>query len=203
MAGRELIPAETVDEVFKALAVLARTVDHVLQERAVENALGQPVSLSKIQVLRLLHRRGAQTPSGIARFLGVTRPSVSQLIESLEDMGWITRRSGVRDGREFLLELSEEGRERFLAVRRQQRHLLRSALRQAGSRGASAWIRTLREIAQSLAQADRAFDAFCLQCGAHADGTCVLVGGEADCPFLHPSTPRREGRRRLRPRDRA
>jgi hypothetical protein len=42
----------------------------------------------------------------------------------------------------------------------------------------------MNEATQALAQADKDFQEFCLQCGAHADGTCVLVGGQAACLYL-------------------
>ena len=47
------------------------------------------------------------------------------------------------------------------------------------------WIETLSEITNALAKAGSVFEHFCLQCAAHEDGTCVLTGGDAECPFLH------------------
>ncbi len=204
MASRASIPVDAIDELFKALSVVAWTVDHVLQDRAVEEALGGPVSYSKVQILRLLSHRGGQTSSQIARFLGITRPSVSQIADALERAGWVKRRASQHDGRESVLELSNEGRRQFNVVRRQQRHLLRNMLRVSNQREAQAWTGMLQEIAGSLARADRGFTHFCLQCGAHADGTCVLLGGDADCPFLHHheheghAVGRRPGRGRAR-----
>ncbi len=184
MASQESIPADTVDEFYKALSVLSRAVNHILQNRAVEETLGAGVSYSKVQVLRLLNRRGGQTSSQIARFLGIRRPSVSQITETLERIGWITSRVGEHDGRESIHELSDEGRRKFYLVRRQQRHLLRNTMRLADQTDAQGWTSTLHAIAGLLARSDRAFKDYCLHCGAHADGTCVLIGGEADCAFL-------------------
>lgn len=197
-ASRTPIPVADVDDLFKALSVLSRTVDHILQERAVREALGGPVSYSKVQVLRLLSQRGEQTSSQIARFLGVRRPSVSQITDALEGAGWIASSVGKQDGRESIHRLTEEGRRRFAVVRRQQRHLLRNTLRLAKLHDVGEWTTTLRAIAGVLARSDRAFKDYCLQCGAHADGTCVLIGGDADCPFLHRREPEgpAAGRRR-------
>ncbi len=194
MASQGGVPSEAVDSLFKALSVLSRTVDRVLHDRAVKEALGESLAHSKVQVLRLLSYRGAQTSSQIARFLGITRPSVSQTTDVLERAGWITRRTGKQDGRESIHELSEKGRRKFNAIRRQQRHLLRNTLRMASQSEARAWTDALQAIAAALASSDEAFEQFCLQCGAHADGTCVLVGGDVDCPFLNQ---RESGRRPL------
>lgn len=185
MAPPVSIPTDSVDDLYKALSVLSRTVTHVLQDRAVEEALGAGTSYTKIQVLRLLSHRGGQTSSQIARFLGVRRPSVSQITEALEGAGWITCRVGETDGRESIHELSDEGRRLFGLVRRQQRHLLRNTMKLADESDMQGWATMLHAIASFLARSDRAFKDYCLQCGAHADNTCVLIGGDADCPFLH------------------
>jgi len=186
-----------VDRLYKALSVLSRTVAHVLDTRAVEAATG-PLSQSKVQVLRLLAHRGGQTSGQVARFLNVSRPSVTQMIDSLVESGLVTRRVAADDRREVVLDVTKRGRQGFQAVRREQRHLLRSALRAAGGGEVDEWITVLQQISSSLAHADRAFTHFCLQCGAHADGSCVLVGGDADCLFLrHGGSSAKRGRRRV------
>ena len=129
MASGASVPTEIIDDLFKSLSVLSRTVDHILHERAIEEAMGESVSYSKVQVLRLLNHRGSQTSSQIARFLGISRPSVSLMTDGLHRAGWITRRAGDQDGRESIMELSDEGKRKFGVIRRQQRHLLRNALR--------------------------------------------------------------------------
>lgn len=172
-----------VDRLFKALSVLSRTATHVFETRAVEAATG-PLSSSKVQVLRLLANRGRHRSSQVARFLNVSRPSVTQIIDSLLEAGLVTRRGATDDRREVILNLTKQGRQVFRAIRREQRHLLRSAIRAAGGGEVDEWITVLQKISGSLASADRAFTHFCLQCNAHSDDSCVLVGGDADCLFL-------------------
>ncbi|MDO8630977.1 MAG: MarR family transcriptional regulator [Phycisphaerales bacterium] len=177
------------------MSVLARTAAHVLETRAVEASTG-PLSSSKVQVLRLLANRGRHTSSQVARFLNVSRPSVTQIIDALAKAGLVTRRSAADDRREVVLALTKRGRQAFRAVRREQRHLLRSAIRAAGGGEVDEWITVLQKISGSLARADSAFTHFCLQCSAHADGSCVLVGGDADCHFLRHSAPSAKRSRR-------
>jgi len=192
---------DTIDNLLKAMLVFSRTVDNVLESRAVEGAVGQPLSSSKVQILRLLGQRGGQTASRVARYLGVSNPAVSQIIDSMVADKLVIRETGLHDRREVNLRLTERGRQFFHAMRRQQRHLLRNAIRSASSPAVDRWIKTLLDAAGSMAQADQAFERFCLQCGAHADGTCVLVGGDAECVFLQQ--PGRKaggtGRRRTAP----
>ncbi len=185
MSSKPLLRNESIDGVLKSLLVLARTVEEVLETRAVADSVDESLSSSKIQLLRLLGTRGGQTSSQAARFLGVSRPAVTHLIDSMVDAKLVSRGATKRDRREVVLELTKPGRAAFQAVRRTQRHLLRNALRLSDPADAVRWKETMYEIAAAVAQADKAFGQYCLQCGAHTDGTCVLVGGEAECLFLH------------------
>ncbi len=186
---------KTVDGLLKALLVLSRTVDHVLETRAVEAAVIQPLSASKVQILRLLGERGGQTSTQVARFLAVTKPAVTQMMDSMMRARLVTRRTAKADRREVNLQLSKKGRDLYQAVHQAQRHHLRNALRQAPRHDADQWIEMLHELASALAQADQAFKHFCAQCGAHKDATCVLVGGDAECLYLQ-QTPKRSRRGR-------
>lgn len=195
MASKVKLPADQADGLLKAMFVLARTVDHVLETRAVEAAIHEPMSASKVQVIRLIGQRGTQTSSQVARFLGVTKPAVSQIVDSMVGSKLLVRRPAKHDRREVGLELTKQGRNQFQAIRNEQRHLARAAIRLAENAKPDKWIDLLQGIAGSLARADRTFDQFCLQCGAHADGNCVLVGGDATCLFMqHAKAAPKRGR---------
>lgn len=193
MPAKTLPPADTVDELLKAMLILSRAVDYVIETRAVKEAAKEHLSSSKVQILRLLGLRGGQTCVGVARILGVTKPAVSQIIDSMVRAKLVVRQTSVSDRREVNLRLSKKGRDLFHAIRRQQRHYVRLVLRQLqDTRSAKGGARNrvdqraaaLDEISSALAQADQAFKDFCLQCGAHGDGTCVLVDGRARCLFM-------------------
>ncbi|MCK4658111.1 MAG: MarR family transcriptional regulator [Phycisphaerae bacterium] len=184
MASKETVQVETLDGLLKALLVLSRTVDHILETGAVKAAVKDPLSGSKVQILRLLGTQGSQTSSRVARFLGVSKPAVTQLIDSMVRRRLVVRRTSKRDRREVDLQLTEKGKTAFQAVRREQRHLLRSAVERTSGANAARWAKTLEKVANALVQADDTFGNFCLQCGAHTNDTCVLEGGKAVCPFL-------------------
>lgn len=192
MPAKTLPPADTVDELLKAMLILSRAVDYVIETRAVKEAAKEHLSSSKVQILRLLGLRGGQTCVGVARILGVTKPAVSQIIDSMVRAKLVVRQTSVNDRREVDLRLSKKGRNLFHAIRRQQRHYVRLVLRQLQDTRTAVRARNrvdrraeaLDEISSALAQADQAFKDFCLQCGAHGDGTCVLVDGRARCLFM-------------------
>lgn len=195
MGSKATVSAEQADGLLKALFVLSRTVDHVLETRAVEAAIHEPLSASKVQVLRLIGQRGSQTSSQVARFLGVTKPAVSQIVDALVRSKLVVRRPAKHDRREVGLELTKQGRTQFQAIRTEQRHMARAAVKLAEGSKAAKWTELIQDVAGALARADRTFAEFCLQCGGHADGSCVLVGGDATCLFMqHAKAAPKRGR---------
>ena len=184
MAKKAPSSTSSVDQMAKAMLVLARTIDYVLESRAVEMATDKPLSNSKVQVLRLLAQRTGQTSSQVARYLGVSKPAVSQIIDAMVRSKLVTRKTSRDDRREVNLSLTDKGKNINKLVRHQQRHYIRSAMRDLNGTVANRWINTLGDVAVALGTADQAFQDHCMQCGGHEDGTCVLVGGDAKCHFL-------------------
>jgi len=182
VATRSNLTDKTADELLRAMMVLARTVEHVLENRVVE-ATHEPLTGSKLQLLHLLGQKGAQTPTQLARFLGVTKPAVTQAVDSMMESGIVQRETSKQDRRGFDLKLTPKGRALFRKVRNEQRHLLRNTMRGKDT-PPEVWIDILQEMSVALARSDRAFKHFCVQCGAYAEGNCVLVGGEVSCLFL-------------------
>ena len=80
--------------------------------------------------------------------------------------------------------LTKKGRETFQTVRKQQRHYVRGAIREMPTGNIDRWTRLLRDLSGALARSDKDFKHYCLQCGAHEEGTCILSGGSAQCNFL-------------------
>lgn len=183
MTSKETVPVKTVDSLLKNLLILSRTVDLALERGVVRATVTERFSTSKVQILRLLGNRGSRTSTQIARFLGVSKPAVTQLIDSMVRHKLVVRRTAKHDRREVDLRLTEKGKTRFQAVRQQQRQLLSNAVKQAAGPNAKKWAKTLEDIAVALAQAGKTSEYFCLQCVAHADESCVLSDDDAECVF--------------------
>lgn len=184
MAKKATSSTSSVDQMAKAMLVLARTIDYVLETRAVDVATDKPLSNSKVQVLRLLAQRAGQTSSQVARYLGVSKPAVSQIIDAMVRSKLVTRKTSKNDRREVNLSLTDKGKNINKRVRQQQRQYIRTAMRDINGAMTSRWINTLGDIAIALGKADQAFQDHCMQCGGHEDGTCVLVDDDAKCHFL-------------------
>ena len=72
----------------------------------------QGLNPAQWESLRFLARanRPSRTPSGLAKYLGTTRGTVSQTVQALEKKGLVTRVADRRDGRVVYLELTDGGR---------------------------------------------------------------------------------------------
>jgi len=171
----------TVDGFVKALLVLARTADQVLETQSVHKAVKEPLSSSKVQILRLLSRQDSQTATQLAQYLGVTKPAVSQIIDAMVRRKLVVRKPGKQDRREVALTLTDQGKRSMAAIQRQQRQAVRTALRNVTAGNVKQWTRTVEQIAATVAGADKAYERFCAQCGAHHDDHCVITEGKIDC----------------------
>lgn len=154
------LPLETIDGFIDAVLVLARRVEHVLESQPVQEAVKEPLSSSKMRIMRLLSQRGSQTSTQIARYLDVTKPAVSQIIDSMTNRKLVARKPAKHDRREIGLTLTEQGKRLVTAVQRQQRQAIRTALRGTGAGSVRQWIKTTEQVAATMAAADKAYCLF-------------------------------------------
>ncbi len=197
MASTSAPSIKTIDSLLKAMLVLSRAVDHSLEANAVEAAVGETLSSSKVQILRLLGHRGNQTASQLARYLAVSKPAVSQIIDTMVRARLVNRRTAKEDRREVNLSLTAKGKKFSRSVLKEQRQFLKNALKQSKNFSAGRWLKAIQEATVGLARADKSFNHYCLQCGAHDDATCVLPDGDAECLYVqHEAELRRRAEAR-------
>lgn len=77
------------------------------------------LSLTAVATLSSLDRQGAQRITTLATAHGVSQPSMTQLVQRLEQRGLVARGSDPADGRVALVSVTTEGRA-ALAERRQR-----------------------------------------------------------------------------------
>lgn len=77
------------------------------------------LSLTAVAALGSLDRRGPQRITTMATAEGVSQPSMTQLVQRLEQRGLVTRSSDPSDGRVAVVTLTDQGKE-TLAARRQR-----------------------------------------------------------------------------------
>ncbi|WP_454560844.1 Rv0880 family HTH-type transcriptional regulator [Mycobacterium haemophilum] len=87
-----------------------------------------PVSLSQLSALTTLANEGAMTPGALAIRERVRPPSMTRVIASLADMGFVDRQPHPVDGRQVLVSASPSGAELVKAARRARQEWLAERL---------------------------------------------------------------------------
>ncbi|BBY31903.1 MarR family transcriptional regulator [Mycolicibacterium sediminis] len=87
-----------------------------------------PVSLSQLSALATLAKEGPLTPGALAVRERVRPPSMTRVIASLVDLGFVDRSAHPDDGRQVLVAVSRAGAELIEAERRASREWLQQRL---------------------------------------------------------------------------
>jgi DNA-binding MarR family transcriptional regulator len=87
-----------------------------------------PVSLSQLSALATLSKDGPMTPGALAVKERVRPPSMTRVIASLAELGFVDRRAHPDDGRQVLVSVSAPGADLIEAERRASREWLQLRL---------------------------------------------------------------------------
>lgn len=87
-----------------------------------------PVSLSQLSALSTLAKEGPMTPGALAIKERVRPPSMTRVIASLADLGFVDRTAHPDDGRQVLVSVSKAGNELIEAERRASQEWLAQRL---------------------------------------------------------------------------
>ena len=74
-----------------------------------ETPCGAPIPVSEAHALAVLTEHGPLVQTDLARHLGLTKSTVSRLVDQLAKRGWVQRRPGADDARRRLVELTGQG----------------------------------------------------------------------------------------------
>ena len=87
-----------------------------------------PVSLSQLSALSTLAKEGPMTPGALATRERVRPPSMTRVIASLAELGFVARDAHPADGRQVLVSVSRSGVELIEAERRASQEWLKQRL---------------------------------------------------------------------------
>lgn len=116
------------DEVARLAGGLRTTVarlNHSLREPVARRG----VTPTRLTAMATLEKCGPMRQGSLADRLRITAASMSRLVESLEEGGWVERQPDPEDRRAQLLSLSGEGRETLETLRREGAGELAKAIR--------------------------------------------------------------------------
>lgn len=90
---------------------------------------GNPLSIATMAVLGSLFRYGDLTVGELSALERVQPPSMTRMVKSLEEGGYVARRGHATDGRVVVVSLTDQGRDTLLADRRRRDEWLARQLR--------------------------------------------------------------------------
>jgi DNA-binding MarR family transcriptional regulator len=107
-----------LDELAVALPQRASALTRIFFARTTTG-----LSRTEVGLLAALSRRPHRITE-LATTEGITQPAVTQLVNRLEQRGWVERRTDERDGRVVLVAITDAGRAALERVRTEYRALL-------------------------------------------------------------------------------
>ena len=87
-----------------------------------------PISLSQLSALSTLAKEGAMTPGALAVRERVRPPSMTRVIASLAELGFVSRNAHPDDGRQVLVSVSQAGADLVEAEKRASQEWLKLRL---------------------------------------------------------------------------
>jgi DNA-binding MarR family transcriptional regulator len=105
-------------------ALLARLIKKLRKE----SAKGQHLSLTERSTLSLLQQQNQMLPSELASSEKITNQSMSQILNHLLELGYITRTASDMDKRKVLISLTALGEKILLQVRAERDEWLAKAI---------------------------------------------------------------------------
>ena len=84
---------------------------------------------ASIAALATIEGTGPLTPSELARFEGIQRPTATRILTRLSDEGYVTRTADPTDGRSSIVDISADGRAALTRLRKRKTAYLAKQLR--------------------------------------------------------------------------
>ena len=109
---------------------LRSAINKLVKKLRKESPTGQKFSLTERSTMSALYQHKALLPSELAAREMITNQSMSQVLNHLFEMGYITRVPSETDKRKVNISLSEEGEKIFLQLKHERDEWLQGAIAQ-------------------------------------------------------------------------
>jgi DNA-binding MarR family transcriptional regulator len=127
-----------------------RLIQQVLRNRWPESWLQIHLPLGATRALLAIDHLQARTPGRVAEILGISRTTVTGLLDRLEDQGLIRRAIDATDRRQFQLQLTPQGHELINEIEGARRQALAQALTTLSASDLAALDRGLAALAAAM-----------------------------------------------------
>ena len=107
---------------------LRTVITRLVKKLRTKSAATGNMSLTERSVISLLDLHKELLPSELASMEKITTQSISQILNHLEEMGYINRKASVEDKRKVIISLSKAGHDMLHTIRHERDEWLHEAL---------------------------------------------------------------------------
>ena len=112
---------------------LRTVITRLMKKLRVKSTTGEKLSLTERSTIALLDQHNELLPNELAAMEKITTQSMSQILNHLLELGYITRRISKTDKRKSIITLSKTGQNILYKVRNERDEWLNKALQEACS----------------------------------------------------------------------
>jgi DNA-binding MarR family transcriptional regulator len=186
---REVPPAQ-LRRFLRCGHIFSTAVHEILEARYLSEVTDEPLTVSQLNLLKLIAAEDDRHVGEVAGLLGVSSPAVSKNIDKLATRGLVRRSASADDRRLTLLSASGKGRRLVRRYESLQAARLAPALGAMASDEIDQLTDLLERFALSLYSRERPSHDFCLRCAAYGAQDCAILPISGSCPYRRGNSAR-------------
>jgi DNA-binding MarR family transcriptional regulator len=158
-------------------------VRSVLEEKYLRESVGDGVTFTQLNLLKMIASPGRHYVGDVAHFLDASYAAASKMTDRLVAGGLVRSVRRPPDRRAEALELTPKGRG---AIDRYERHklsCLKAKLKGVSARELKGMTKVLERLLGIVLEGRDLIQRACLQCGAYYSPTCFVRAAGAECPY--------------------
>ena len=177
-------PKKQVQEFIRNTYVLSGVVREALLPELLSAAGAENLTFEKMNVLKVIDSHGAHTLNLLAKFLAVTPPAASVMIDKLVKLNYVSRAENPHDRREVLITVTPSGHKLVKQFEETSRKRFHSILHNLSGEDVAVFNRVVHRFARALLRTTERKTSLCLQCGAFETGGCLIPDIKGICHYL-------------------
>ena len=177
-------PQRVVKEFIRNTHVLSGVVREALVPELLSAAGAGNLTFEQMNVLKLIDTHGEHTLNLLAKFLAVTSPAASVMVDKLVKLNYVSRKENPDDRREVLIAVTEHGKRLVGRFGELSNSRFTKFLHKLTEDEIAVFNLVIHRFARDLLKTSEQKTSLCLQCGAFDTGGCLIPDIKGICHYL-------------------
>lgn len=182
-------PSDRLSDFLHNAHLFASVVREVVEERYLQQVAGQDITVSQLNLLRLIAVDGGHQVNEIARMMGVSPAAASKSVDKLVRMGLVRREAQPGNRRAMLLTLRQKGDELVREYDRLKEEKLLQAFGELAPGELNGITKALERVTSAVLRTEPAFSGICMKCRANYAEYCPLRTLSDGCIYASGPDP--------------